>query len=140
MSHPQDTGARQVHSTQDDTSIEESTIDNPFGMRSFISGERTDDENADAELKHAMAKVVDTPEGKHLIFEILARAHIYDATHNGNSRDIFVNGKREIGLWLIDTMESVDETIYPAMLHSIAISKRNHRLASKAAEKGNDNA
>ena len=97
----------------------------------FIGDEDTArDVNAFHDALGALAK---TQPGKALIWEILKKTRVYDATFNGNSGDIYNKGQRSIGLWLIEQMDAVSPTTYPQLLLDVA--KAHEREAERQQQR-----
>lgn len=103
-------------------------LGNVFGMEEFVEG--------DDPMTTALAYILNMPEGRTLLYGIIAQANVYADDFNGNSRDIFNKGKRSIGLWLIGEIGHVDPTSYPRMLLDVArqAQKTEHLEAIKQKE------
>ncbi len=102
-------------------------LGNPFGLPEF------DDEQDDM-MSSALARVMKTPEGRSVIYMILEETGLYNATFAGNSMDIYMNGKRGVGLWLLAAMDDIDPTCYPRMLLDVTkrgLEQRNSHKGTK---------
>ncbi len=66
-----------------------------------------------------IAKVKDvlkTSSGQALIWEILSMCGIYSSTFTGNSQGAYLEGRRSIGLEILQLLEDADKTFYPKLL------------------------
>ena len=60
--------------------------------------------------------VAETPSGKSLIWEVLSMCGLYQSTFTGNSQGAFLEGKRAVGLEILELLSEMDKTFYPALL------------------------
>lgn len=63
-------------------------------------------------LLDAITSVVDTEQGKEVMWHILSQCGIYDNAYTGDNTTFFNLGRREIGLMLIGLMHDADATMY----------------------------
>lgn len=56
------------------------------------------------------------PVGREFIWTVLSMCGIYHNQFSGNSTTFFLEGKRAVGLELIELLGDADETIYPSLL------------------------
>jgi hypothetical protein len=73
-----------------------------------------DKSNQDAaDLKAVLA----LPEGRRFVFHLLDYANVYGSTfHLSHASMSLLEGRRDVGLWLIKALESVDPLAYPRLL------------------------
>lgn len=74
------------------------------------------DENTYRNLCSNMREVVKTTQGKEVIWAILAMCGLYTESFTGNSQTFYMEGKRAIGLEILQLMEDTDKTLYARML------------------------
>ena len=67
-------------------------------------------------LKLAVGDVLKTKSGQKFIWEILSLCGIYDNQFTGNSGTFFNEGRRSVGLDIVQMMNDADPTIYPRLL------------------------
>ncbi len=60
--------------------------------------------------------VAETASGKSLIWEILSMCGLYRSTFTGNSQGAFLEGKRAVGIEILDLLSEMDEAFYPTLL------------------------
>jgi len=63
-------------------------------------------------LLDALRNVVNTEDGKNVIWHILSQCGIYDGNFTGDAMTGFLLGKRDIGLMLIGLMHDADPAMY----------------------------
>ena len=67
--------------------------------------------------KASIQTVLKTEQGKDFVWEILSLCGIYDNQFTGNSGTFFNEGRRSVGIDIIQTMlNEADPTIYPRLL------------------------
>ena len=54
------------------------------------------------ELLQAYKKTFNTEHGRRVFLDLIERCHIFHSTFTGNSRGMFLEGERHVGLYLID--------------------------------------
>ena len=54
--------------------------------------------------------------GREFIWAILAECGIYNDCFTGNSHGMYLEGRRSIGLNILEMLEQADPTIYPRLL------------------------
>jgi len=69
--------------------------------------------------------VLGTPEGRRLIYHILAKCGLYHVMFSGNSRHFFNDGMRQIGVWLLAEINEADEEVYIKMQSEALERRRN---------------
>ena len=67
-------------------------------------------------LEANIRELAKTKHGKSLIWEVLSMCGLYASTFTGNSQGAFLEGKRAVGLELLQLLEDADGTIYPKLL------------------------
>ena len=106
----------------------EKTKDNPLGL------DRPEPQPKYATpFLDALARVAKTDDGEMVIAAILAEGRIYNAPHNGNSKDYFLNGRRNLALWLLDALGVADINAYPRIL-----AKQAEDVQRQKAKEGQD--
>jgi len=63
---------------------------------------KLDDE--DRQLREAYKRTFNSPHGKRVYANILSRCHVFQTTFTGNSKTFFLEGERNIGLYLLGMM------------------------------------
>lgn len=53
-------------------------------------------------------KTFSTPHGKRILWHLLERCHVFSTTFTGNSRGFFLEGERNVGLYLLALCEMND--------------------------------
>lgn len=71
-----------------------------------------------------MRDVLSTKGGREVIHEILDMAGILTTTFTGNSQTYFLEGKRALGLDIIELMEEAEPTSYATM----CLTKRSEEI------------
>lgn len=68
--------------------------------------------------RNNLAMVLDTPAGRAVIIRILGECRVYASSISFGHADAsaFDEGKRAVGLWLIQQLNGVDHTAYPKLL------------------------
>jgi len=61
-------------------------------------------------------EVAKTEQGKALIWEVLSMCGLYSQTFTGNSQGAFLEGRRSVGLEVLQLLEDMDITFYPTLL------------------------
>jgi len=61
-------------------------------------------------------EVTKSAAGKDLIWEVLAMCGLYESTFTGNSAGAYKEGRRSIGLELLDLLNEMDSSFYPNLL------------------------
>jgi len=67
-------------------------------------------------LEADIGSVLKTPQGRDVIWEILSLCGIYDNQFTGNSGTFFNEGRRSVGLDLIQMMTDADPTAYARLM------------------------
>jgi len=67
-------------------------------------------------LEADINSVVSTAQGKDVIWEILSLCGIYDNQFTGNSSTFFNEGRRSVGLDVIQMLTDADRTMYASIL------------------------
>jgi len=67
-------------------------------------------------IKHAMREVMKTTSGRTLMWEILDLCGLYSQVFTGNSQTFYLEGKRSIGLSILQIMQDTDRKMYPKLL------------------------
>jgi hypothetical protein len=74
----------------------------------------TDHEVFNANVRELLSKSF----GKEVIWHILSMCNIYGDTFTGNSHTYYLEGKRAVGLEILQMLEDADPTAYPKLLLS----------------------
>lgn len=61
-------------------------------------------------------EVMKTRQGQEVMWEILGFCGLYDDKFTGDSNTFYLEGKRAIGLQILDMLEMADPTIYARLL------------------------
>ncbi len=61
-------------------------------------------------------EVAKTEQGKALIWEVLSMCGLYTQTFTGNSQGAFLEGRRSVGIEVLQLLEDMDKTFYPNLL------------------------
>lgn len=77
-------------------------------------------------LETDISSTMGTDQGKDTIWEILSLCGIYDNQFTGNSGTFFNEGRRSIGIDIIQMLNDVDPTLYPRLLLEHAQLKDNN--------------
>jgi len=77
--------------------------------------EKAQDTKRKQEIEDLRA-VVSTPSGRRFIKRLLERTAIYRSTFTGNSNGYFVEGERNIGLFIVAELSAVGRDTYPKLL------------------------
>lgn len=64
------------------------------------------------QIKSDVRTVFDNPAGRRILDKILAMCEIYNDTFTGNSRTFFLEGKRSVGLEILEMIMETDVEIY----------------------------
>lgn len=64
------------------------------------------------QLKSDIKSVFDNPAGRRVLNRLLSICEIYNDTFTGNSRTFFLEGKRSVGLEILDMVMETDVEIY----------------------------
>ncbi len=87
----------------------------------------------ETELGRALNAVMNTSEGRLVIWNILAKTGMHRDEFHGGERDAFEKGRRSIGLFVVEFMQDVDPTMYPRMLLEVAKKEKQRRVEEKLA-------
>lgn len=74
------------------------------------------DEVAYRNLCNNMREVTKSTAGKEIIWSILAMCGLYSESFTGNSQTFYMEGKRAVGLEILQVMEDADKTLYARLL------------------------
>lgn len=76
----------------------------------------SEEENRFRQLQIAYRDLMKTAEGKAVIWDILGMCGIYVSSFSGDANTtFFLDGKRSIGLQILERLEHADSTIYPRL-------------------------
>jgi hypothetical protein len=67
-------------------------------------------------LIKSVREVAGSPSGEHVIWEILSMCGLYTTTFTGNSQGAFLEGKRSIGIEILEMLNETDSKFYPNLL------------------------
>lgn len=76
----------------------------------------TDEEKEHRLLCANIREVLKTGAGKKFLWEILSRCNLYSESFTGNSQTFFLEGKRSVGLEILQLLEDADPTAYANLL------------------------
>lgn len=74
------------------------------------------EKEAQKKLEADVTTVMGIDQGKDLIWEIFSLCGIYDNQFTGNSGTFFNEGRRSVGIDLIQILNDADPTLYPRLL------------------------
>jgi len=77
---------------------------------------KTDEELEHHVLLENVREVLKTGAGKELIWNILAMCNLYGDNFTGNSQTFYLEGKRAVGLHILQLLEDADKTAYARLL------------------------
>lgn len=67
-------------------------------------------------LELNVREVIGTKAGKDVLWNILSMCNLYGDNFTGNSQTFYLEGKRSIGLEILQMLEDADPTVYARML------------------------
>lgn len=67
-------------------------------------------------LKENIRELLKARPGKELIWHLLKICNLYGQNFTGNSQTFYLEGKRSVGLELLDLLQDVDPTAYARLL------------------------
>jgi hypothetical protein len=121
-------------------------ISRPFAEDQFVEGyqlppkvaaqpdqlrkARIDEANRkDERERNELAEVLQLEQGQAFVMRLLSRCGVYRATFsNSHAESSFADGQRDIGLWVLEQIQSIDPEMYATLLmHHV---HRQRRLAS----------
>lgn len=73
-------------------------------------------EMRDTEARQDLEKVLATPEGRRVLWSIIAGCNIFHAITQTNAQMYLYQGAKNVGLKLIDQIESVDDNAFLEMM------------------------
>lgn len=68
------------------------------------------------QYKRDLNAVLSTPEGERVLYEIVSRCGIYQKSFTGNSETFFREGKRVVGLSVLDDIAKLAPTKFASFL------------------------
>lgn len=81
-----------------------------------MSRKLSTEEREDHALFESIRELMKTRVGKDLMWRILSMCELYVDTFTGNSSTFYREGKRAVGLEILQLLEDSDPTIYPNLL------------------------
>lgn len=76
----------------------------------------TKDEREYRTLCANIREITKTEHGKDVIWAFLSMCNIYGESFTGNSQTFFYEGKRSVGLEMLQLLEDSDPSLYPRLL------------------------
>ena len=67
--------------------------------------------------------VLDTEQGRRVFWRILEKTHPFESSFTGDNRINFLEGERNIGLWLLNEIMEADTVAYIEMLNDERIAQ-----------------
>jgi len=61
-------------------------------------------------------RLASLPQGRSFIWHVLSLCELHSSSFTGNSRTFYNEGKRDVGLNLLQLLEEADPTIYPSLI------------------------
>lgn len=71
-----------------------------------------------------MRELFKQPAARDLLWHVLSSCNVWGGIFTGNSQTYFLEGKRQVGIELLQLMEEVDPTLFPRLL----LEKQNQSL------------
>lgn len=65
----------------------------------------------------ALLAMMQNPAGRRSLWRIISRCGVYQTSMTGNSQTFFLEGQRNIGLWLMAECERVDRKTFVSLLN-----------------------
>lgn len=69
-----------------------------------------------AALLMSLRDISKSENGKTVLWEVLSMCGIYAQTFTGNSQGAFLEGRRSVGLEILQMLEDMDKSFYPHLL------------------------
>jgi len=76
----------------------------------------TDEEREYRALLENVRQLMKSKAGQDVVWFILSMCNLYGDQFSGNSRTFYEEGKRSVGLEILQLLEEADATIYPRLL------------------------
>ncbi len=77
---------------------------------------KTTEEQDRKTLEANIRELIKTKSGKDFIWEVISMCGIYSSTFTGNSQGAYLEGKRAVGLEVLQLLEDVDPALYPNLI------------------------
>jgi hypothetical protein len=77
---------------------------------------KTEDEKSHSHLLGCMREVLRSEQGKDVIWNILGMCQLYSESFTGNSTTFYNEGKRAVGLEILQLLEDVNPAAYADLL------------------------
>ena len=61
-------------------------------------------------------RLASLPQGRKFIWHVLSLCELHSSSFTGNSRTFYNEGKRDVGLGVLQLLEEADPTIYPSLI------------------------
>ncbi len=97
------------------------------GEKASVAREKTRTQLKKDREKQSWEWVLNDTKGRHVLWMILANAKIYNPSFTGNSHTFFNEGRRSIGLDLLESINSINPKGYANMM----IENVNRELENK---------
>lgn len=78
-----------------------------------------------------LRKVLSLPEGRRLIWKILAEAGVFRSSFTGNSETFYNEGRRRIGLFILNEIMTVKPEAFTQMQQEVAFEAKAEARAKK---------
>ena len=93
-----------------------------LNIRSRLRQQEKLDAKEQDQLNNDIKKVFDTPEGRRVLHKILSICEIYSDCFTGNAQTYYLEGRRVVGLELLEIIMEADKEIY------IKLLRENHNV------------
>jgi hypothetical protein len=81
-----------------------------------VSREITEEEREHKAFLAAMRDEFKRPGMRDLLWHVLSMCNVWGGTFTGNSQTFYLEGKRQVGIELLQLIEEVDPTLFPRMM------------------------
>lgn len=90
-------------------------------------------------LSLAYEAVLNSDEGRRVLFDILERCGLYQSTFTGeNNASNYKAGRRDVGLEVLGEIDALDPRHYPSLLLRIAELKAMDKAAEASTQENDD--
>lgn len=80
-------------------------------------------------------KILSMPEGRRFFWRMLSKTGMYKTSFTGNSTTFMLEGKRQIGLFILNEMMSADNTAFAQMQQEFFSEATSEELLRQKEEK-----
>ena len=87
-----------------------------LNVKSRLKQQEKLDDKEQQQLNNDIKKVFDTPEGRRVLHKILSICELYSDCFTGNAQTYYLEGKRVVGLEVLEMIMEADKEIYIKLL------------------------